>query len=196
MIEWLLEFVANAGYLGVLITMILVFSFMPFPSQVVLLPAGYLASQGEMSFVLIVLAGTTGGIIGAHINYILANKLGRSVIIKYGKYLLISEDGLRKAEQFFDKHGQFSIVVGLITPGIGQLITLPAGLAAMHRVRFFFSAVAGAFLWNLAMVLLGYFFGDNQAFIADNWGKVTAGLFGTVAILATIYILISRKKAQ
>lgn len=194
--EWLLGFVSDAGYVGIFIAMLLVFTFVPFPSQVVLLPAGYLASQGEMSLFWVVATGTTGATIGAHINYYLANKLGRNIILRYGKYVLIKEDGLRKVEQFFDKYGQFSISIGLITPGIGQLITLPAGLAAMHRVKFFFSTVAGAFMWNTAMVLIGYFFGDNEGIITDNLDKITLFFLAIATLIVVYFRFIKRKKVE
>lgn len=196
MIDWLLAFVLDAGYVGIFISMCLVFSFFPFPSQVVLIPAGYLASQGQMSLFLALFSGALGGVVGAHINYYLANRLGRGVILKYGKYILINENALKKSEQFFDNHGTFSIAIGLITPGIGQLISLPAGLAAMHRVKFFFSVVFGSITWNLAMIMLGYFFGGNQTFIEENWGKLMLSILATVALIVAIYIGVKKRSRE
>ncbi|MGE4296033.1 MAG: DedA family protein [Campylobacterales bacterium] len=193
MIDWLLLNVSEVGYLGVFLTMTLVFSFVPFPSQVVLLPAGFLASQGEFNLFLIILSGTLGGIAGAHINYYLANRLGRRVVLRYGRYVMISEGGLHKAEKFFDDYGQFSILIGLITPGIGQLITLPAGLAAMDRVKFFVSVVSGALLWNALMVLLGYYFGEHQSFLLQKWPQILMGLFAAVTAIVLIYVCIKRR---
>lgn len=196
MIDWLLGFVVGAGYTGIFIAMVLVFSFIPFPSQVVLLPAGYLASQGEMSLFWVLFSGTLGGVVGVHISYYLANKLGRGVILRYGKYVFIKEDSLRKVEQFFDKYGQLSITIGLITPGVGQLITLPAGLAAMHRVKFFFSAVAGAFMWNTAMVLIGYFFGDNKEAVTENLETILMALVFTIIVVVLIYLKFKKPKVE
>ncbi len=192
MIDLLLQMVLDVGYLGVFITMTLVFTFFPFPSQLVLIPAGYLASRGEMSLALLIVSGSLGGLLGAHINYALANRLGRRVILRYGRYVMISEAGLHRAEVFFDRHGQFSIFIGLISPAIGQLITLPAGLAAMDRLRFFFSALAGAVLWNCMMIFLGFYFGAHQTFILEHWGKLMLGLLGAIAVIVAIYICIKR----
>ena len=193
MIEWLLESVLQAGYAGVFLTMILVFSCFPFPSQVVLLPAGFLASQGELSLFWVIASGTLGGIGGAHINYFLANRLGRRVVLRYGRYVMISETGLHKAERFFDEYGQFSIFIGLIAPGIGQLITLPAGLAAMDRGKFLISVAAGSLIWNTLMVLLGYYFGAHQSFLIDHWPRIMLALFGVVVAAIAVYACIKRR---
>lgn len=193
MIEWLLQSVLEAGYAGVFLTMVLVFSCVPFPSQLVLLPAGFLASHGEMNVFAVILTGTLGGILGAHINYYLANRLGRRVVLRYGKYVMISESGLHKAEKFFDNYGQFSIFIGLISPGIGQLITLPAGLAAMDRVKFFISVACGSALWNTAMVLLGFYFGEHQAFLISHWPQIVLGILAGVTLIVAVYICFKRR---
>jgi membrane protein DedA with SNARE-associated domain len=180
------------GYLGVFLTMTLVFTFFPFPSQLVLIPAGFLASQGQMSLTLLILSGTIGGVLGAHINYQLANRLGRRVILRYGRYVMVSEAGLHRAELFFDRYGQFSIFIGLISPAIGQLITLPAGLAAMHRIRFLASVAGGSLVWNCMMIFLGFYFGEHQTFIAEHWGKLMLALLGSIIAIVALYVCIKR----
>jgi membrane protein DedA with SNARE-associated domain len=191
---FVLDMVTQIGYPGVLFAMFLVFSFFPLPSQLVLIPGGYLAFQGEMNLFLLILSGSIGGMLGAHFNYWLANKVGRKFIIKYGKYVLISEDSLNKIDHFFVRYGKFSISVGLITPGIGQLISLPAGLAKMDKRNFFFSALFGAVTWNSMMVLLGYFFGEYQSTIMSQFHWILIGLFLVIALFTTIYFYIQKRK--
>jgi len=162
---YLLDMTLQIGYVGIFITMFLVFTFFPIPSQIVLIPAGYLSSSGVLDIWWVVGSGTFGGVLGAHFNYYIAHHFGRDFIIKYGHYVLIREKMLNKIERFFNIHGAFSVSLAFITPGIGQLASLPAGMAGMNRKIFFLSALFGAFVWNCMMVFSGYFFGEYQGWM-------------------------------
>ncbi|MCK5825523.1 MAG: DedA family protein, partial [Desulfuromusa sp.] len=124
---WIVDTVSLWGYPGIIVLMFLESSFFPFPSEVVIPPAGYLASQGEMSLSLVIAAGITGSLLGACFNYWLAVKWGRPLFERYGRYVLLTPAALEKSEKFFARHGHISTFVGRLLPGIRQYISLPAG---------------------------------------------------------------------
>ncbi|MHB9054857.1 MAG: DedA family protein [Paludibacteraceae bacterium] len=138
-------------------------SFIPFPSEVVIPPAAYVASKpdSKLNIFLVVLFGTLGALIGAYVNYFLALWLGRPIILKladskFGKLMLLSSEKVQQAEDYFNKHGNMSTFVGRFIPGIRQLISLPAGLARMNFVSFTIYTILGAGIWNFVLALLGY----------------------------------------
>ena len=157
-------------------------SFVPFPSEVVMIPAGYLAYKGEMNLVLAILAGTLGSLTGALFNYYLAVKLGRPFLLHYGKYVMFSEASLRKMEDFFARHGHISTFTGRLIPVVRQYISLPAGLARMNLAVFSFYTSLGAGIWVTILALLGYFIGGNEMLIREY-------LRAIIVILAVAIIL-------
>ncbi len=108
MVNYIVDTVGALGYVGIFFMMFLESSFFPFPSEVVMIPAGYLAYKGEMNIYLAIGAGVAGSLAGALFNYYLAIKFGRVLLIKYGKYVFIKEATIIKMETFFDKHGSIS----------------------------------------------------------------------------------------
>ena len=191
---FLLQTTLNIGYIGILVAMFLVFSFFPLPSQLVLIPAGYLAHNGELNLVWVLVFGSIGGILGAHFNYILAHKFGKDFVLKYGHYFFISQQAIIKTEEFFEKHGAFSISIALITPGIGQLASLPAGFANMDKRIFFFSSLFGSIVWNSMMVFSGYYFGEYQQWIFNHITMIFVFLFLLMLLIASIYFFYHYKK--
>ncbi|MBP7397642.1 MAG: DedA family protein, partial [Flavobacterium sp.] len=130
---------ANMNYTNITILMTIESSFIPFPSEIVIPPAAYVASKPEsdLNIFLVVLFGTLGAIIGALINYYLALWLGRPIIYKFadsklGHLCLLSSEKIKKAEDYFNDHGKVSTFIGRLVPGIRQLISIPAGLAKMN----------------------------------------------------------------
>ena len=138
-------------------------SFIPFPSEIVIPPAAYLAaSTGEMSVVGILFFGTLGALIGATVNYFLARWLGRPVVYAFagsrvGAFFLLSEEGVRHAEEYFVRHGKVATFTGRLIPGIRQLISLPAGLAKMPLAPFYLYTALAAGLWNAILIAIGWY---------------------------------------
>ena len=156
---------AHMNYLTIAGLMTIESSFIPFPSEVVIPPAVYVsmdpASTGGMNIWLIVLFGTLGALLGALINYFLSRWLGRPIIYwfvdsKVGHLLLLSGEKMEKAEEYFNKHGNISTLVGRMIPAIRQLISIPAGLAKMNLGSFVFFTTLGALIWNSILALLGW----------------------------------------
>lgn len=159
---------ANMDYWIVTLFMAVESSFIPFPSEVVIIPAAYIAiNQGTMSIPMIVLAGTVGAIVGALVNYFLALWLGRPIIYKFADtklshMLLIDRDGVEKAEKYFADHGAVGTFVGRLIPVIRQLISIPAGLAKLKMTTFLFFTGLGACIWNAILAGLGAVLGKSM----------------------------------
>lgn len=151
-------FVEHASYWFVFIFMVIESSFIPFPSEVVVPPAAYLAAaKGDMNVYLVVLAATAGAIVGALVNYYLSLWIGRPLVYRfvnsrYGHACLLDQAKVEKAEKFFDKHGAVSTFVGRLIPAVRQLISIPAGLAKMNVGVFVIFTGLGALVWNLSLI--------------------------------------------
>lgn len=195
-VNFIVNFVDSWGYFGIFAMMFLESSFFPFPSEVAMIPAGYLASQGKMSVILAWLAGTFGSLAGALLNYYLCFFFGRSLIEKYGKYVGINEKNMAKFEEFFKKHGEISTFNCRLIPGIRQYISLPAGLAGMNIFRFCLFTFLGAGIWVAILIALGYYIGENEELLKENLHIIIVGLLIVVAISFLVYYLINKKKSQ
>jgi membrane protein DedA with SNARE-associated domain len=158
-VNYIVDLVSQFGYLGIFIMMFLESTFFPFPSEVAMIPAGYLAFKGEMNIVIAIIAGVTGSLGGALFNYYLAKKYGRKGVLAFGKYFFFTEEKLQKMEEYFVNHGSFSTFVSRLIPGIRQLISLPAGLSNMDIKKFTLYTTAGAGIWVIVLALLGYYLG-------------------------------------
>jgi len=190
----LVDMIFEWGYAGIFIMMAIESSFIPFPSEIVLIPAGYLASKGDMNLGMIMSAALGGSMVGAFINYYLALTLGRKLLIKYGKYFFIKENALSKMDIYFSKHGHISTFTGRLIPGIRQLISIPAGLSRMNLVEFSIYTALGAGIWALILTLLGYFIGANQELIDIYLKQITIGVVATLAVIGFIYYRYQKRK--
>ncbi len=187
LIAWLAGAVGQWGYPGIVALMALESSFFPFPSEVVIPPAAYLAANGAMSIGMVVLCGALGSLLGAVFNYWLAMRYGRPFFERYGRWLLIDREALEMADRFFRRHGHVSTFVGRLLPGIRQYISLPAGLARMNLLAFCAATVLGAGLWVLALAGIGYWFGKNEQLMLHNLQWVTLFLVAGCGVVVFFY---------
>ncbi len=194
MVSWLVRTVGNMGYAGIVGLMFLESSFFPFPSEVVMPPAGYLAHEGQLSLSLVLLAGLFGSLLGAWFNYWIAVRFGRPFFERWGKYFFVSSESLDKADRFFEKHGHISTFVGRLIPVIRQYISLPAGIARMNLFQFSFYTGLGAGLWVLILTMIGYWLGRNQALIDSRLHEITLGLLAFCVLLVGGYVWHWRRK--
>ena len=179
-IDWILHVVQGWGYSGIFILMALESTVLPVPSELVLVPAGYLAYQGKMNFLLIVTASTVGSLFGASINYAFALWVGRPFLERWGKYFFVRPTLLHKTDAFFAKHGAVSTFTGRLIPGIRHLISLPAGLTRMNPGKFAFYTCLGAGFWSLILTATGYLIGGNEALVQQYLKQITIGLIVAV----------------
>ena len=190
----LVDLIFDWGYLGIFLLMAVESSFIPFPSEIILIPAGYLASKGDMNLGMIMGSALGGSLVGAFINYYLALLLGRKILKRYGKYFFISENALIKMDNYFDKHGAISTFIGRLIPGIRQLISIPAGLSRMNLVVFSIYTALGAGIWALILTMLGYFIGENQELIDTYLKQITIVVLIALVLLGSWYAYYQRNK--
>jgi len=194
--QTMVDLIFDWGYIGIFLLMSIESSFLPFPSEIVLIPAGYLAAQGEMSITMIMFSALSGSMLGALINYYLAFTMGRKIIIRYGKYFFIKKKTLYKMDAYFDKHGHISTFIGRLIPGVRQLISVPAGLARMNLVVFSTYTALGASLWALVLVMLGYFIGENKVLLDLYLKQITFGVLFLLILLGFWYAYKNNKKSH
>ncbi|MEJ2372198.1 MAG: DedA family protein [Sulfurimonas sp.] len=192
--QFLVDQIFEFGYPGIFLLMAIESSFIPFPSEVVLIPAGYLASQEKMNLGMIFVSAILGSMVGAFINYYLAYFVGRKFLEKFGKYFFISNESLDKMDSFFEKHGAISTFTGRLIPAIRQLISIPAGLAHMDILKFSLYTALGAGLWSLILILLGYFIGENQELINQYLKQITFIIIILVIMFSFVYYKIKSKE--
>ena len=191
-VNFIVETVSSFGYIGIFVMMFLESSFFPFPSEVVMVPAGYLVAKGEMNVFLALFAGVAGSLAGAVFNYFLAMKFGRAFLSKYGKYVLIKEETLQKMEDFFAKHGHISTFSGRLIPAVRQYISLPAGLAKMDIWKFSLYTSLGAGIWVVILTLLGYFIGQNEVLVKEYLQIIIISILVLLAVLILFYVRIKK----
>ena len=162
-VDWILKVCLDLGYPGIIVLMTMESSILPVPSELVMPPAGYWAAKGEMNFVAALLCGVLGSIIGALANYYGAQLIGRPLIQRYGKYVLLTEKNLERSERFFAQHGEISTLIGRLFPVIRHLISIPAGLHKMPLSKFILYTAVGAGVWCAILTYIGYFLGQNEA---------------------------------
>jgi len=194
-VSLIVDTVGQWGYPGIVLLMFLESSFFPFPSEIVVPPAGYLAAQGEMSLSLVIGAGIFGSLLGACFNYWLAVKWGRPLFERYGRYLLISSKTLDKADIFFARHGHISTFVGRLLPGIRQYISLPAGLARMNLPLFVFFTSLGAGIWVVILALVGYVIGNNQQLVGQYLHQIVVVVLLACLLVVGIYVWHQRTRS-
>jgi len=192
-VDWLLQTIGALGYPGIFLLMAMESSIIPIPSELVMPPAGYLAQKGEMNMAAAIACGTVGSLFGAYANYFAAQYLGRPLLLKYGRYVFITEEKFAKVEKFFLKHGEISTFIGRLLPVVRHLISLPAGLAGMNHLKFSFYTLLGAGIWVTVLTFIGYFIGSNQDLIMEySHHAIIAVLLLSTAIIA-VYVKMQRK---
>lgn len=189
--DWLIATIGTSGYLGITGLMAVESSFIPFPSEVVLIPAGVLIHRGELSFAGVLCASILGSLIGAYFNYYLARTLGRKtitlVVARYGSWFLLSSQAILKAERYFARHGAITTFIGRLIPVIRQLISLPAGFSKMPLIPFTVWTALGAGIWSVILIVLGVIVGENYALLHTYLNQITLIVMGLALIIGGVY---------
>ena len=197
-------YASHMNYATITALMAIESSFIPFPSEVVVPPAAYVAGiEGSsmhttnsypLNVLLVVLFGTLGAILGAIINYLLAMWLGRPIIYafadsKLGHLCLLSAEKVKKAEDYFNEHGKVSTFIGRLIPGIRQLISIPAGLCKMHFGWFLFYTFLGAGIWNAVLALLGYIAHGQMDLIHTYSHELSIAIMALLALIIVYFVV-------
>jgi membrane protein DedA with SNARE-associated domain len=195
-IQMLVDVIGAMGYPGIFLLMAMESSLVPVPSELVMPPAGYLAHQGLMNPWIAIFTGTAGSLAGAYANYFGAHYMGRPLILRYGRYLLIPPKKFQKVERFFLRHGEISTFIGRLLPVVRHLISIPAGLSGMNHLRFSTYTLLGAFIWCSILTWIGYAIGRNQDLIMAYSRQAVVWAAAGSCILLAAYIWLQRRKAQ
>ncbi|MBQ6724849.1 MAG: DedA family protein [Paludibacteraceae bacterium] len=195
---------ANMNYGSITALMTIESSFIPFPSEIVIPPAAYVAEDPTsavcvtdnyiVNVALIVLFGTLGALLGAIINYLLSMWLGRAIIYRFadsklGHLCLLSREKVEKAEAYFNEHGKISTFVGRLIPAIRQLISIPAGLSKMHFGQFLLYTFLGAFIWNSVLATLGYIAGGNKDLINEYSHELSVAILALLGVVILYFVI-------
>ena len=196
------------GLLLVFVFMAVESSFIPFPSEVVMIPAGFLAARGELGLgsplaavSVAVLVGTLGSLAGAYVNYFIALYVGKPFLEKYGKYFFVKPEPLNRACEVFNKYGAATTFVCRLVPVIRQLISIPAGISKMPLGSFTLFTGLGAGIWTAILAFVGYAIGRSTADITYlelcQKGKAMAAenlplVIGGALLLVALYYLASK----
>ena len=196
------------GYVFIFVFMAVESSFIPFPSEIVMIPAGFLAARGELSLhaafpdlAVAIAVGLLGSLLGAYVNYFLSAFLGKPFLRRYGKWFFLSPAALDRACEIFNRYGNLATFVCRLLPAIRQLISIPAGIARMPFGPFTLYTALGAGIWTAVLALTGFWLGRTagditylelvhrgKAFIDGNMVWVVLAL----ALLVAIHIIVSK----
>jgi membrane protein DedA with SNARE-associated domain len=198
-INWVLGIAEGLGYWGVFILMTVESSFLPFPSELAIPPAAWLASQGKMNLIIIIIVGTLGSILGAVINYYLALWLGRPLVYKLietplAKFLRLNKYNLERAEKMFLKNANQATFVSRLIPVVRQLISIPAGFTKMPFLPFVSLTALGSIIWVTVLAFLGYFLGSNQDLLTKYYKEIQWILLGAGVVWLLFLLFKKRKK--
>jgi len=201
LVHALLQGLLRLGYPGITALMALESSVVPVPAELVMPPAGYWVARGEMHFVPAVACGVLGSVLGALANYGLALWLGRGLLKRYGRYVLVSEHSLERSARFFAGHGEISVFLARLIPVVRHLISIPAGLARMTLSRFIAYTAAGALIWCAILTEIGYVLGQREGVLQNDEvrrdvTRILAVLVPLMALTVAVYIVRHRRRVR
>ncbi len=196
-VEWgvnlIIWVISSAGYLGIIFWMALESACVPIPSEIIMPFSGFLVNEGRFTLLGITLAGTLGSIIGSLGAYWAGKRFGREVLLKHGKYLMITEEHLDNADEWFDKYGEAAVFFGRMMPIVRTFISLPAGIAEMDLKKFAIYTTIGSLPWCLLLGYIGVVMGKNWDSIVPYFHLLDIAVIAGLAALGIWYYLKMRK---
>jgi membrane protein DedA with SNARE-associated domain len=194
--DWVRNTVSSGGYPALAGLILAENLFPPIPSELILPLAGFYVGQGEMAFVLAVLAATIGSLAGALLLYAIARFGGRKVVLRFGKVLRVKESDLDRADDWFDKHGGWVVLVGRLVPGARSLVSIPAGLSEMPLMRFALLTTLGSTVWNCALIGAGWALGEHYDKVGGIVGPVGTAVVGVCALAVLALVIRTYRKRR
>lgn len=191
--------VVDLGYPGLFILIVLESTMVPIPSLLVMPFAGYLASQGHFSLPVILIINSTAALLGSGLSYWLGAAGGKPLLLKYGKYVLVRPKDLEKTEEYFAKHGKWTVLIGRFLPVVRHIISIPAGVARMPLIPFFTQTFIGSTLWGGGLMVLGYGLGARWEAIAAKAKRVDlviAALIVLVLVAIGVRFIMKRRRER
>lgn len=199
MIDWITQLITSLGYIGIALLMVLENIFPPIPSEIIMPLAGFTVTQGKFNFVLVILAGVIGSLLGMLPWYYVGKRVGekrlRKWVNKHGKWLTLSGKDIDRSKQWFNNYGGITVLFGRLIPGIRTYISIPAGLEEMPLAAFFLYSTIGTVGWVTLLTYSGYLLGQNYHLV-ERWLRPISGIVITGLIVLLIFWFIQRKKHQ
>lgn len=197
--EWILQVMSELGYVGIVLLMFLENVFPPIPSELIMPAAGFAAARGELSLVGVIAAGSLGSVLGAIVLYALGRLVHEQRLIaltdRYGKWLLVSSDDIRKADDWFDRHGKKIVFFGRLIPAIRSLLSIPAGMSGMPFGQFLLYTSLGTTLWSGLLALAGYQLGNNYEAI-EVWIAPISKAVVLICVSLLVWFVVKRIKQR
>jgi membrane protein DedA with SNARE-associated domain len=187
-VQWVLDVIQSMGYVGIVFLMFLDGISFPIPSEIIMAFAGWLAYDGEFDLILVILTGTLGSVLGAAAAYGIGYTGGREVVRRFGRYVLMGDDTLEKAEAWFKRYGDWAIFLTRFVPLVRTLISFPAGIAKYDFTRFILYTFLGSLIWNAILAYLGYVLGPQWEDIIAFFDKFELVAIVALALFVTWWI--------
>jgi membrane protein DedA with SNARE-associated domain len=178
----------NLGYLGIFAAALIETLFPIIPSELIFPLAGYVVHSQNLGIEQVIMfgfVGSLGSTLGAIVIYFVALKLGRRIILKVGKYILITESKLEKSEIWFQKYGKVAVLLGRLAPGVRELISIPAGLSRMNFLEFTLFTFIGSFVWSLSLTMIGYYLGSAW----DKFSQDSSKVFHVISLIIIVSLV-------
>lgn len=193
-------FIAQYGYLAVFVLMLAESACIPIPSELIMLFGGALAggavTDAHLNLVGVIVAGVAGNVAGSYVAWAVGRYAGNAAWRRWGRYVFLNERDLDRAERWFDRHGNLSVLVGRLLPVVRTFISLPAGVAAMPPARFGLYTLIGCIPWTAALGIAGYYVGTHWQAVADAFHGPTYAVAAVVVVLILVAIVVFARRRR
>lgn len=186
--QFILKLIDKLGYLGLFFAMVLNGSFIPISSEIFIIPAGYLASKGDLNLFLVILSGSLGSLCGSLINYFIGYKIGRPFIENYGKIFRIKKEAVERGEEWFRHYGIYAVFFTKFIPTIRQYITILPGILKMNIINFIIFSLLGDIFVVSFMTFIGYFFGEYRHIVKQYLNEIYIAIISFILLILVSYI--------
>ncbi|EAF5218681.1 DedA family protein [Listeria monocytogenes] len=187
---WITSIMADFGYIGIFVLIMVENLFPPIPSEIILTFGGFMTTVTSLNVVMVIIVATLGSVVGAILLYKVASYFGKerltNIVLKYGRVLRLKESDIERAESFFLKYGSWAVFLCRMIPLIRSLISIPAGMTKMKMSKFLILTTAGSLLWNTVLIGLGAMLGESWSEIVVFMDSFSTIIYSIIALLVVV----------
>ncbi|CUL60230.1 DedA family protein [Listeria monocytogenes] len=187
---WITSIMADFGYIGIFVLIMVENLFPPIPSEIILTFGGFMTTVTSLNVVMVIIVATLGSVVGAILLYKVASYFGKErltkIVLKYGRILRLKESDIERAENFFLKYGSWAVFLCRMIPLIRSLISIPAGMTKMKMSKFLILTTAGSLLWNTVLIGLGAMLGESWSEIVVFMDSFSTIIYSIITILVVV----------